>query len=485
MTRSLTLPVVALLLGCAAPRAEQPTPQPRTFEFIADSLLRAAPLNRAMIGIEIFDRSTGRSRYSHNADTHFVPASNMKLVVTAVAMGLLGPDYRYQTSLFASGVAGDSAVTTLVIKGSGDPTWSTRFHSSDTFVLDRLADSLYAAGVRRVDTLLGDLSYLGPSGVHWTWMIGDLPETFATAVSAIAIGEGTVQLMVRAGARVGDTAQVSVLGPSDVFLTVSAMRTDTASAAQSTSVDYEQWPGKLRLTGRIGLNAASIVRIAAPDVARFALASLRASLEARGIRVGATEMTYDSTRTASLGAQRAVVTWTSPPLTDIIAGILLPSQNWIAEQLLRTLGARHGRSGAWPDAVQVERRYLIDVARLDSTAFHLTDASGLSTQNLFTPRAFVQLLEHTHALPWGAAYRAALPAPMLGGSTLSNRFQGLEGRLYAKTGSMTHVSTLSGFVQNAAGRELTFSILVNASGLSQAEVRRGMDALLNALARER
>src|SRR5690606_25647417 len=212
--------------------------------------------------------------------------------------------------------------------------------------------------------------------------------------------------------------------------------------------------------------------------------------EAAALRTGsgAADGVLDSAAAATgTGEQGApplvpIASWTSAPLSEIVAAILKPSQNWIAEMLLKTLGAERGEGGSWPAGLEVERRYLFDVVGIDSTAVVLRDASGLSAQNLLTPRAIVQLLEHARRMPWGPVYRAALAVPGEKDGTLERRLVALEGRLFAKTGTIAHVNSLSGYLTTASGGELVFSILSNASGRPAAEVRRAIDANVNAAA---
>jgi D-alanyl-D-alanine carboxypeptidase/D-alanyl-D-alanine-endopeptidase (penicillin-binding protein 4) len=128
---------------------------------------------------------------------------------------------------------------------------------------------------------------------------------------------------------------------------------------------------------------------------------------------------------------------------------------------------------------------LIDVARIDSAAFWLRDGSGLSAQNLLSPRGTIQLLEHARRSAWGADYRAALPAPGVRGGTLSTRLAGLETRLVAKTGTIANVNTLSGYLRTLDDRDITFAIYTNASGRASGDVRRGIDRLVHALVREK
>jgi D-alanyl-D-alanine carboxypeptidase/D-alanyl-D-alanine-endopeptidase (penicillin-binding protein 4) len=169
-------------------------------------------------------------------------------------------------------------------------------------------------------------------------------------------------------------------------------------------------------------------------------------------------------------------------MREIVARMLAPSQNWIAEQLLKTLGAEFGAEGSWRGGLAVERSYLIDVVRIDSGAVNLRDASGLSAQNLLTPAATVALLAHARSQPWGAAYRAGLPTPGTPG-TLSGRLRSLEGRVAAKTGTISNVNSLSGYLTADGGRELIFGVFTNGSGLPSALVRSAIDSVVVAVAR--
>ena len=475
---------ITILLATACAKAPPPRPIPPqpVFTVVADSLIQMSDLNQAHWGIEVLDPERNVLLYSHDSNRHHIPASNTKLVVTTVAMGTLGPDFRYKTEIRASG--GDpSAPRRLIVVGRGDPTWSARFNRDDFAVLEQLADSLRAAGIQRADSLIIDASYLGSERVNSTWEVGDLPFTSAPPIGSIALAEGEVQVVVNAGATVGAPATAAMLGLDRVFPMRVAVVTDTAGARANTDVSFEAWPDTVVVTGRVPLGRADTSRIAAPDANRFAAMVFAAILGRRGIATSLPRIVYDSAEAAVLrsDAQRVVATWESPPMSAIVAGILQPSQNWIAEQVVRTLGAEKRGRGNWSSGLDVERRYLIDVARIDSTAFFLRDASGLSAQNLLTPRAITQILEHVRNQPWGEVYRQGMPSPMLPKSTLSNRLQGYEGKIFAKTGTITNVASLSGYAITRSGKQLIFSIMVNSSGRPSAAVRRGIDRLAGVL----
>jgi D-alanyl-D-alanine carboxypeptidase/D-alanyl-D-alanine-endopeptidase (penicillin-binding protein 4) len=224
------------------------------------------------------------------------------------------------------------------------------------------------------------------------------------------------------------------------------------------------------------------------DPPAYAARAFASALGRKGIAVARVRVVRDpeeaATNEAGTTPARHIATHRSPPLTEIVAAILKPSQNWIAEQLLLTLGAARGEGGSWREGIAVERRYLLDSIGIDSAAFSLRDASGLSAQNLLTPAAIVQMLDHARRAPWGETYRLALAQPGVEGTTLSSRLPDLEGRVFAKTGTIANVNSLSGYVTTEGGRRLVFSIMTNGSGLPSASVRRAIDALVTVIAKE-
>jgi D-alanyl-D-alanine carboxypeptidase/D-alanyl-D-alanine-endopeptidase (penicillin-binding protein 4) len=175
----------------------------------------------------------------------------------------------------------------------------------------------------------------------------------------------------------------------------------------------------------------------------------------------------------------------SPQLPEIVQGMLEPSQNWIAEQLLRALGTEHGEDGRASQGRAAAERFFVDEVGIDSTAIDLRDGSGLSAYDLVTPGAIIDLLQYAQTQPWGSQFRSALAAPGEEDSTLENRLASMEGRLEGKTGTITHVNSLSGYLRRDDGREIVFSILTNSSGLPSASVRRAMDEVVRVLARSR
>jgi serine-type D-Ala-D-Ala carboxypeptidase/endopeptidase (penicillin-binding protein 4) len=171
---------------------------------------------------------------------------------------------------------------------------------------------------------------------------------------------------------------------------------------------------------------------------------------------------------------------------DWIFPILNTSQNLFAEMLLKQLGKRFGGGGSWRDGLAVERRFLIDSVRIDSTEFSLSDGSGLSSANLISPRAFTQLLRYIRGHPRYATFAAGLP--LSGGiGSLKTRFSigPLLGRVRAKTGSIAGVNTLAGYIERPDGKPVTFAIEVNHHAQPNRSVLAAIDSVVAEIGRRK
>lgn len=484
--------LLALLVtsGCASRTApvERP-PVLYGLPGVVDSVRNTPPLERTHWGIGAYDVAADRMVLRVNLDHHFVPASNMKLATTVAALGLLGPDYRYRTRVFADNLT-DGTASALVVRGSGDPTLGARFHGGHPMAAAAaLADSIVARGVRRVaGPLVVDASYFDDQTVHPTWEIGDLDWYYAAPVAAFAMEEGTLTILVHPGAAAGDTATLDVIAPAGTIHVENDVVTDTAFSENTIAYERVRGANVFRFSGRIPLRAeADGWELTVADPATHAGRVLAGMLAQRGVTVDSVLVVQRGSSAAAhwntqLARFTEVAVLESPRMADIAESILEPSNNWIAEQVLKTLGAEFGEGGSWRAGAEVATRYLVEQAGVDSAAVHIVDGSGLSAQNLLTPDAIMRLLYHASEQDWGPVFRGALPEPGEEDGTLENRLPGYEGRIFAKTGSITHVNSLSGYLVTADGRNIIFSIMSNASGVRASMVRAGIDRIVEALA---
>lgn len=468
MFRRVFLSIV-LPLALAAPAAAQ------SLRARIDRLLDAPPYDRASWGVVLTD-SAGRVLYARNADRLFIPASNTKLVVTAAASALLPADFRVETSVYGGGpIAAGTLHGDLILFGRGDPTFSDRCYGTDTLALgacertwrrlEALADSVYARGVRHVaGAVVGDGSYFDGQFLHPDWDTYDVNWWYGSPVSALGVNDNAVDITWGPGAAVDAPATFS-LSP-DLGLLRFENRTRTTDSGGVTNIDVFRHPGTLDLwaEGTVARNnRGRTEHFALPDPNLYAAAAFRVALAARGVSVaGPTRATVDSMAYRAVRDAPPLVRFMSRDRNDLIFPILNTSQNWFAEMLLKGLGRRLGAAGSWTEGLAVERRFLSDSAGIDTGAFSLSDGSGLSPGNLVSPSAFARLLRYMWQHPQRGGFVRALPRSGQIGS-LRTRFVGtpLEGRVLAKTGSIRHVNSLSGYIERARGGPLVFSVMAN------------------------
>ena len=464
--------VLLILIAAPAPLSAQKNLKKRI-----DTRINAAPYNRQFWGVALVDQ-TGHLLYGYNQDRLFVPASNTKLVVSAVAAVLLPPDWKVKTSLYGARLVGGVIQGDLVLYGRGDPTMDTRCYATDStragacetdsFArLRQLVDTLRARGVRAVaGDVVGDGSYFESTMVHPNWESFDLNWWYAAPVSGLGFHDNSVDFRWAPGPATGTPALIT-MNPNLGDIAFENRTVTVAPGGESDIGDrFFRNPGTLQIwaEGTVALdNSPHLESFALPDPNLFAARALRQVLTDAGIAVqGTTRSTTDSMAYAQLRVTRPLAEVNSRPLKDWIFPILNTSQNWFAEMLLKQLGKQFGKSGSWPDGLEVERRFLIDSVKVDSTQFSLSDGSGLSSSNLVSPLAFTQLLRFMRRHPRYPTFAAGLPQSGQAGSLLT-RFVGtpLAGRVRAKTGSISRVHTLSGYIELDRGRTLMFSIMAN------------------------
>jgi D-alanyl-D-alanine carboxypeptidase/D-alanyl-D-alanine-endopeptidase (penicillin-binding protein 4) len=454
--------------------------------------LAAPPLDNNLWGVVLMGPK-GKVMYGQNADRMFIPASNTKLVVSSVAAALFPPDWTVSTSVYADGEVREGVVEgDLVLYGRGDPTMGARCYAVDTtapgacdtdafFRLRDLAGQLRARGVTTVrGDLVGDGSWFDGEIVNGDWETYDLNWWYAAPVSGLGFNDNSIDFTYGPGPSVGAPAAVTFT--PDFGTVAFENRTRTVPAGQPTTIDFFREPGTMHVwaEGDVALSSRGGKEyFALPDPDLYTAQAFRTVLADSGIAIlGTTRSTRDSTlfRAARQGAPLAEAA--SRPLKDWIFPILNTSQNWYAEMLLKQLGRQFGDGGSWKGGLAVERRFLIDSMRVDSLQFSLRDGSGLSSSNLVSPRAFATLLAWMHAHPRFPSFAAGLPQSGQRGS-LKSRFVGtpLEGQVHAKTGSISRVNTLSGYIEQP-GRTLVFSVQANNHTLGSRVMIPKIDSLV-------
>jgi serine-type D-Ala-D-Ala carboxypeptidase/endopeptidase (penicillin-binding protein 4) len=449
-------------------------------------------------GLLIADGGTGQVLYEENADKYFVPASNMKLFTTALALAKLRPDFRFRTTIEATAEPGTNGKLAgpLYLVGRGDPNLSNRkfpymlkeeFDGPPEKVIAELANAIAAKGIKEISgDIVGDESYFPRERYPNGWEIDDMVWEYGAAISAIVVDDNTVQLTLTAGEKAGDKVN-AVVSPDAPEFTVDN-QVITSAAGVKADLTLKREPGSNVVTVLGTLPAKSTPRkltLAIQEPALHAAAMLKRLLQDRGIKVDGTARTLSLPPGAPEGEKRVVLAeHRSIPLGDSVKLVNKISQNLHTEMLLRT-ATRQG--GAWttPEDLANFATSFYAVAGIPSGDVVQTDGSGLSRHDLVTPRALVALLLYAEKQPWFDAYFASLPVAGIDG-TLEDRMKNsiADGRLHAKSGSVEHVRTRSGYADLPGGKRLVFSFLSNNMGLKGHEATDALDALSIAMMEE-
>jgi D-alanyl-D-alanine carboxypeptidase/D-alanyl-D-alanine-endopeptidase (penicillin-binding protein 4) len=467
-------------------------------ESIEKLLAASAAARAAFWGIQIVDLGSGKTLYELNPDRFFVPASNAKLFTTALALTRLGPEFTFQTRVVADSPpeAEGRIRGALRLVGGGDPNLSARaipyrmgpVTGNPLAAIEDLADQVVARGVKRVDGgIVGDDTWYLWQPFGEGWAIDDPQYEYGAPVSALTVNDNAVTLAVRPGAREGDPAALAWNPPLEYYRVDNRIR--TVAAGGERSIHFHRDPGgfEVRLWGGIPLrDRGEDLVLAIEDPAQYAAEALRQALEARGVSIGggatARHAFPNETRDlAQAAAPPAAVAGAelarrvSAPLIEDLRITAKVSQNLHAELALRAVGRARRNLGSLEAGIEELHGFLAE-AGIDPDAYNLADGSGLARLNLVTPATVVKLLRFMYASPARASWISLLPVGGQDG-TLSMRFgeSAVAGRVHAKTGSLAHVSALSGYIERPDGGWVAFSILVNNYNARAAEVRGVMD----------
>ncbi len=441
-----------------------------------DSILDRPVFARGIHGCVVQTLDSRERIYSRNPDLLLMTASNLKLMGSAAALDILGPDFRYVTPVLASGEVDGEGVLRgdLILKGSGDPLL-------DEAAFRGIIEDLKAKGLKRVaGSIVADTGDFDRSPYGWGWSWDYLSASYAAPAGALNFNRNVLSIVVAPAAEPGKPARVTLKPCGGHMRIRSSVMTGEPGSARSVTRERDAGATTVTVAGSVpaGGDALAEGSVAVLDPAQFTADCFREMLISSGIPVDGR-----ARKGSAPSGARQLTRHLSKPLRDIVTDLNKWSDNLIAECLLRTMGAARKGAGSVSAGRQVVTEFLEGQVGIPSGAVSMADGSGLSRLNLVTCDSFIRLLDHMYRHRSGADFMDSLPVAGVDG-TLRNRMKDTpaQGNVRAKTGYIGGVSSLSGYVTTAAGQPLVFSIIFNNQVGSVAPCREAQDEMCAYLA---
>lgn len=417
--------------------------------------LNAPTLRSAQVGFILQDTVRNTALYSQNADQDFMPASNFKLLVGSAALQRLGTSFTYTTTVTADAAPQGGVVHgNVYLHGGGDALLTAKD-------LDDAAVALAAAGIKRVDgSVVTDATRYDAQrhGYGWSW--DDFPYYYAPVVSALELEDGVAHAFMSPGSTVGAPVALRVSPESSTFTIDNQMTTAAATGKDSSDLSHV-WdkPAAIELTGNypLGAKESGDLRPAVPDPESYAGDVFVRALNAHGITIG-------NALKSGKAPANATQLWShnSEPMPQLLADFWYPSDNLMGELFLKELGvAQAGEPGTDANGRILEQAFLKSIG-IDPFTVTISDGSGLSQYDRITPRDLLTILQFDWNSPNRDVVLDALPVSGVRGTLKSAYLKTpAERAVFAKTGSISHVRTISGYVITKTHGPVTFSFMVN------------------------
>lgn len=427
------------------------------------------------MGIVVVDLNTGENLYQRNANRPFIPASNMKLFSDAAALLALGPDYRFKTQLTTDA----SSLEQGVLKGS----IYLHFPGDPSFTQDDLKSLLAPLATMGVKQIQGNIILASHNAVVNPYSPGRAPSdykySYGAPVAPIALNENRLTITVNPGYRVGQPAFIELSDPNASQFLDNQVKTAASSTRCGVSFNMDN-NNRLTIRGCVHTGQWAVQqRIAILNPLRYAQDSIKAQLTHNNIKLNGQISLGRAPSTSLLLSSHL-----SKPIYQIMADTLKPSDNLYADSLyLHTAAKLHGSPVNWDQAQFAIKNFLEQQTGIPLQNAALVDGSGLSRNNLLSAQQTIDLLRFLHTrFPVSYEYISALPVAGYDG-TLQKRFRRPfeQGLLRAKTGTMTGVMSLSGYLYTANAHTLAFAIFINKSPKTRPEVSGRYRSLVDTL----
>ncbi|HUT28727.1 MAG TPA: D-alanyl-D-alanine carboxypeptidase/D-alanyl-D-alanine-endopeptidase [Sedimentisphaerales bacterium] len=435
-----------------------------------DGIIRQPSQSKVQYSVHIVKADTGRALYSHNAAEALMPASNMKIIVTAAALKYLGPDYVFATKV---GLCGDR----LVIIGSGDPllgdnVTDAKYGRAAGWIFADIADKLKEKGITSIKDMVIDTTIFDDVRVHPSWPEDQLNKWFACEVAGLNYNDNCIEMTAKT---VGGQVVVTIEPETD-FIQIT---NEVVAVQQGGGVGAYRQLGKpncLIVKGKC-MRQEGPFEVAIERPAAFFGYLLAERLLAAGVSTQG--QLIEKAMSEDCDFEELAEYTTS--MADCLKRCNKNSLGLAAEALMKTIAANSqgGRNGSWERGRRIISEYLREVG-VDESEFYIDDASGLSRQNELSARAITKVLYSVYKSGQWGLYKDSLAIAGVDGTI--KRYFGEEkykGKIFGKTGYISGVKSFSGMCTTGEGDYL-FSILANkANGLTRKAINDIAKAIID------
>jgi D-alanyl-D-alanine carboxypeptidase/D-alanyl-D-alanine-endopeptidase (penicillin-binding protein 4) len=440
----------------------------------------------AQWGVYIADAKTGKAVLEHYQDNRFIPASTLKLFVTAAAMSGLGPDYRFKTEVCTTAPVNKGTLSgDLAVIGAGDPSLgSTVIEGAQPYdeIIDGWAQAVAKAGITEITgDIVADVSLFDGLSVPRSWPYEDLGNYYAAPASALSIHDNLYKLIFKTGKQSGDPVRILRTEPEMEGLAfTNYLFTGTPGSGDEGYIFRAPGQTAAQLRGTEGPSSGeAAIKGSMPDPALFTVRELTKALVRHGIKVaGNPRVSQTPANRVTLIAQTSGST-----VKDIVFETNKRSFNFYAEMLLRALAVQSGHKGTETEGIAQLRAFL-ERAGVNTTDVRLDDACGLSKNDLVTPHALAQILVYARKSQSAADFENSLPVPGDKYTTGHIKHFGagtpVAERVKLKSGSLSDVRSYAGYLKAKSGKTLVFAFIINGYNASGDEVDKLHEQLLNA-----
>lgn len=454
------------------------------------TLAKDPVLQYGSMSISVFDVKSGQLIASHEPNKSLVPASSLKALTTATALSILGEDYQFRTTLEYDGSISSNGTLegNVYIKGYGDPSLgSSNVEGSAGFeaVIEQFRLAIQQQGIRKINgAIIGDATFFDEQIAPSSWQYADLGNYYGAGAWGLNIHENLYYLKFRQNSRIGTTPKVASVEPEVEGLNfINHVKTASSGSGDNAYIYGGPYSNDRIVRGTIPAGSGLFtIKGALPNPALFAAFHLEAALQEVGI---VTAKPATTAIKASSEKRSIIYTHKSPVLSKIVDRTNLKSVNLFAEGLLKMIGKTQLKVGSISKGTKAIEEFW-EAKGLNTKGCFIEDGSGLSRKNAITTYFLGQMLLKMEQDPKVSdTFRESLPIAGKTG-TLKYRMRGTtaEGRLFAKTGSISRVRSYTGFAKSrSTGKLLAFSFIVNDYTCSGSQIRQRMEKILVALCR--